>query len=105
MDINITQIVEALIGLLFSLITAYVIPWLKRKISAENQRIVLSVSDAVVLATEQLYKTLGGDVKKEQAMQAVGGWLKKYHITMDMDQIEAAVESSVKRMNIKIKGE
>src|SRR5574344_120899 len=99
MSIDLTQIIVAVLGVLASLITAYVIPWLKKKISAENQQIILSVADAAVLAVEQLYKTLGGEAKKEQAVQTVTDWLGKYNISVDKAQIEAAVEAAVKKMN------
>ena len=56
-------------------------------------------------AVNQLYKTMGGEVKKAQAVAQVQEWLAAYHITIDDKLIDQAIEAAVKNMNIEIKGE
>lgn len=103
--VDITPILAAVITVLGSIITAFVIPWIKTKLGAEKASVVLSVADAVVLAVEQIYKGMGGEVKKAEAVARVKDWLKQYKIVVDELTLEAAIEAAVKRMNIEIKGE
>ena len=102
--VDITGIVTAVIGVLGAIITTFLIPWLKTKISAEKQEVVLSVADAVVLAVEQVFASLGGVEKKAEAVARVKDWLNQYKIVVDDQMIDEAIESAVKRMNIEIKG-
>lgn len=98
--VDLTPILAAIITVLGSVITAFVIPWLKTKISAEKQGIVLSVADAV----EQTFRALGGEAKKEAVVERVKVWLAKYKITVDDTVINAAIERAVMEMNMTLNG-
>ncbi len=102
--VDITPILVAIITVLGSIVTAYVIPLLKSKISTDKQQVVLSVADAVVLAVEQVFIALDGPDKKAQAVERVKAWLAKYQITVDDSVIDDAIEAAVKRMNLQAKG-
>lgn len=102
---DLTPIVAAIITVLGTLITSYLIPWIRAKIAAEKLAKVLSVTNTVVLAVEQVYKALGGEAKKEKALEEAKAWLAKYNIVVDDQVVSDAIEAAVKQMNIAIKGE
>ena len=64
---NITPIIEAIIAISVSLITGYLIPFLKAKYSAESLHKALDVIDIVVAAAEQIGKNLGYDGAAKKA--------------------------------------
>lgn len=102
---DLTPIVAAIITVLGTLITTYLIPWIRAKIAAEKLAKVLSVTNTVVLAVEQVYKALDGEAKKEKALEEAKAWLAKYNIVVDDQVVNDAIEAAVKQMNIAIKGE
>ena len=89
--IDLTPILQAVVGFLATWITVKVIPWIKSKTSAQQQATLSMVVDVLVYAAEQLY---GSDSAKEK-MGYVQSELKKRGYEADIAQIEAAV----KRMN------
>ena len=89
---NITNIAEILISLIATLISMFLIPYIKSKHGNEEIVKVLSIVDIVVAAADQLGKTLGydGEAKKEYVV----GRLNEMGYTLDPtlnDYIEAAV--------------
>lgn len=89
---NITNLVEILISLIATVISMFLIPYIKSKHSNEEIRKVLDIVDTVVGAAEQLGRTLGydGEAKKEYVV----GRLMDMGFTLDPtlnDYIEAAV--------------
>lgn len=85
--IDLTQIIIALIGALASLITGFLIPWIKSKTTVNQQEIIRSVIFEAVRFVEQTYKSSSGTFK----MQAAIEYLAERKIKVDMNQIEAAV--------------
>ena len=85
--IDLTQIIIALLGILATVITAKVIPWIQSKTSVEQQQFIKLVLDAGVRAAEQIYTSGEGQLKKAYVID----YLKEHHITIDDAQIEAAV--------------
>ena len=87
MTIDLTQILQALIGLLATLITAHAIPWIKARTTAQQRAILKTVTDMLVHADEQLY----GDGKGAEKLEYVRRQLLARGITVDLALIEAAV--------------
>ena len=57
--IDFTALIEALIGVLATLITYKLIPWIIANTNAKQQLILKTVADTAVYAAEQLYKGNG----------------------------------------------
>ena len=102
MTIDLTALVQAVIALITALISAFVIPWLKRKISAEKLTEVSTWVEIAVEAAEQLYEGSGrGAEKKEYVIQ----FLQQKGYTVDMTAIENMIEAAVYNLPPKLRGE
>lgn len=90
-QIDITQIVTAVIGLLSALISAFLIPWIKSKIDDEKLQQADAIITIAVGAAEQLFKSTEGQLKKQYVLD----YLKKKGITLDAATIEVMIENAV----------
>lgn len=90
--IDLTPVTEAVIALIVAVITAFVIPWLKGKISTDKlEQIKLWVTVAVE-AAEQIYKGSGrGEEKKAYVVQ----FLQEKGFTLDPDSLDKLIEAAV----------
>jgi hypothetical protein len=87
-----TKIFEAVITLVTLLITAFVIPWLKRKIGAEKLAEVKEWANIAVAAAEQLYSGDGCGAEKQKY---VLNFLKDKGITVDPNSLKNIIEAAV----------
>ena len=86
--IDVTEFVTALLGLLASIVTAYLAPWLKAKLGAARYENALSVTNTLVNAAEQIFKGAG---RGQEKLEYVRSELQKRGITYDQAKLEAAV--------------
>ena len=86
--IDVTDIVTALLGLLASIVTAYLAPWLKAKLGAARYENARSVTNTLVNAAEQIFKGAG---RGQEKLDYVKKELNKRGITYDEAKLEAAV--------------
>lgn len=98
MNIDLTQILLAIITLLGTIITGFLLPWLRRKIEAENTKIsetgaalIYMAIDTAVKAAEQLYKSDEGEAKKKYVVDV----LKEQGFDVDLASVDAAIEAAV----------
>ena len=85
--IDLTPLFQALIGILATLITHKLIPWIQARTTAQHQEMLRAAVSVAVYAAEQLY---GAGAGKEKLMY-VKGQLAKKGYKVDIDEIEAAV--------------
>lgn len=100
MSIDITNIVIALIGVLSAVVTAVLVPWLKTKLDNNRIGIVQNLASIAVYAAQQLYSSCEAQEKKEYAVNYVSEALKKYNITLSVEEISTYIEGILK--NIKV---
>jgi len=86
--IDLTPLFQAVIALLAALITGRLIPWIKKKVDAENMNMLSAATRTVVFAAEQIYGAGRGSEKLEYVISQ----LEKKGFTVDVDAIEAAVK-------------
>lgn len=97
---DITPIINAVITLAVALITAFLVPWLKKKsVSCDVEQLVSWVKIAVA-AAEQLYTSLQGDEKKQYVLKYLAD--KGYKV--DEEDIENTIESEVLRLHNELYG-
>ena len=104
MNIDLTQIIVAIIGLCGSLITAFVIPWIKSKIDTNQQVLLLSFAKTAVYAAQQIYDASDGDKKKAYALEQVKDCLNKRKIRIDDTEISEVIESALKEIKTELNG-
>lgn len=93
---DITPIVIAFVSMVFAIIGIFLIPFVKSKVGDEKFKDISKWVQIAVNAAEQIYNESGmGEVKKEYVLE----FLKKRGITMDIDSIDALIESEVYKLN------
>ena len=98
MNIDITEIAVAIIGLMSAIVTSVIVPLVKAKTNANQQIIIGTIARTAVLAAQQLYGTEEGQRKKEYAARYVGQLMKQYNVTASADEISAAIEAALKEL-------
>ena len=91
--IDLTPILQAIIGLCAALITVYFIPWLKEKAGQEKTARLMRMTEIAVRAAEQMYEASGD--KLNYVLQ----YLAQHGFTLSADELRAAVEAAVYDMN------
>lgn len=87
-----TLLFEGVLTILFALVTMYVIPWIKTKVSAEELTEIIKWVKIAVQAAEMIYKESGmGEAKKAY----VKTFLEDKGIKYDERQIDSMIESAV----------
>ena len=87
MNIDLTPILQAIIGLLAALITARLIPYIREKTSNEQRQKIAAAIRVAVFAAEQIFGTGHGAEKMDYALQ----FLRDMGFDVDSRQVEAAV--------------
>lgn len=101
---DITPVLEALILLVITLVSTFLIPWIKEKKSSEKLAKVFSVAEQVVYAAWELDITGElvemGVTKVEYAWEQAKKILAKKKITVDDDELKAYIKSEVAKLRI-----
>ena len=97
---NITPIINAVIALIAALVSAFVIPWIKKKAAACDLEQMQAWTKIAVAAAEQLYTALQGDVKKQYVMK----YLAEKGYDVSDEDIENAIEAEVLRLHNELYG-
>lgn len=90
--IDITTVIEAVLALIGALITAFLIPWIKNKTSAEKLKQIELWVTVAVEAAEQIYTGSGkGAQKKAYVLE----FLNSKGFDLDWEEIDMMIESAV----------
>jgi len=96
MTYDITPIVQVVLTLIGVIITAVIVPWIKSKTNEQQQEEIKQWVKIAVAAAEQIFKGQGrGEEKKKWVLE----FLAKYNLKVDMDAIDAMIESAVWELN------
>lgn len=96
MTIDLTQIVIYIIGLVFALISAFLVPYIKTKLSAEQFKKLQDYVKIAVEAAEMIYKGPGRGEEKKIYVQT---FLAEKGYNIDLTEVENAIEAAVLEMN------
>ena len=95
--IDLTDIINSVLGIIFSVACAFLIPYLKaRKVKIEFDTLYGAVK-TLTLAAEQIYDGIRG--AGEEKKNYVQNLLMKAGFTYDSEKITAIIESAVREMN------
>ena len=100
-NIDITPIIEAVIGLIITIISVIVIPkfkvWINNNLSEKHIEIAKIIIQSCVQAAEQIYANSekAGSSKKKYVMEYAKNKLTEIGLTMDEKEIEVYLEQAV----------
>ena len=96
MPIDLTTVFSAVIALISALLAAFVLPLIRKKITAEQQSEILRWVEIAVSAAEMLFKGSGrGASKKEYVLK----FLADHGFSLDSAALDAAIEAAVHGLN------
>ena len=96
MTFDITPIVEAVVAVVCAVVTCVLIPYIKSKTTAEQQKEINAWVKIAVSAAEQIFTGSGrGEEKKEYVIN----WLREHGITVDEAKLDALIEAAVYELN------
>lgn len=95
MKIDYTELIQAIIALLSAVITGFLIPYLKKKISEQKLEELRKWVAIGVKAAEQLYGSKTGLQKKEYVVS----FLLSKGIVFDVEEVTALIESEVYKLS------
>lgn len=87
-----TMIIEAIITLIVAIATTFIIPYIKKKMSAEDLNEIIKWVKIAVKAAEMIYKESGMGKEKKAYVEC---FLNEHGIKYDAEQIDALIESAV----------
>lgn len=88
---DLTQIASLIVALIGAVISAFVIPWLKKKISKQDMDKMLELIEIAVYAAQQLY----WDKKGSERLQYVLDFLAENGYDVDDKTVRNAIEAQV----------
>lgn len=101
MDEKLFQIILMLISILGTIITGFLIPFIKEKIGAEKLAKYEYWANLAVQAAEMLWTESGrGADKKQYVVNFLNEMFNKNKVVITEQQIEILVESAVKQMKM-----
>ncbi len=101
MNIDITQIVVAVIGLLGIIITSVVVPLIKSKLTNSQWETIKNYAFAGVKAAEIIFNAQGkGEKKLEWVSKYIEAQCKAHGIKIDMDTVRVAIENAWKDLGL-----
>lgn len=101
MNIDITQIVVAVIGLLGIIITSVVFPLIQSKLTNSQWETIKNYALAGVKAAEILFNAQGkGEEKLEWVTKYIESQCKAHGIEIDMDTVRVAIENAWKDLGL-----
>ena len=93
--IDLTPIVNAIITLVALLLTTFLIPWIRTKVSNEKLEEIRKWTSVGVKAAEMIYNESGmGEAKKKYVRK----FLESKGYKLDIDTVDALIEATVREM-------
>ena len=92
---DLTPVINAVIALIATLVTAFVIPWIKRNTTAKDREDFLRWVEIAVAAAEQVFLSTQGSAKKEFVL----GFLEEKGFTFSEEEVNAAIEGAVLKLH------
>lgn len=106
MNVDITQIVVAVIGLLGVILTSVVVPLIKSKLTNSQWKTILNYALAGVQAAEIIFNAQGqGEEKLRWVSEYITNQCLAHGIKIDMDTVRVAIENAWKALGLDKKEE
>lgn len=97
MEFDLTNIIECIIMLISALVTVFLVPYLRQRLSDEKQQKLQFWVQVAVAAAEQIFGSKTGQQKKDYVV----AFLLSKGIVVDVDEVTALIESEVYKLTCK----
>ena len=97
--VDLTQVVIAVVGLIISAVSVFVIPYLKSKVSSEQLDTIKFWVNIAVEAAEMIYKGTGKGAEKKRYVEE---FLKSKGFTLNMQELDALIEGAVLELKLNL---
>lgn len=98
--IDITPIVSAIIVLLAACVSAFVIPYIRKKTTEADLKEIEAWVKIAVAAAEQLYTSTDGEAKKNYVLN----FLTEHGYEINFDELNFLIEAEVLRLHAELYG-
>lgn len=89
--IDLTPIINVLILVVATLVSVYLVPWIKSKKTAEQTKDLMAWARIAVKAAQQLYYQLDGEARLEHALSV----MREAGFDVDTIEVRNAIEAAV----------
>ncbi|MBP5719334.1 MAG: holin [Abditibacteriota bacterium] len=96
--VDITPILQAVIALCTTVVTAYAIPWIKAKAGQAKTERLYNAAKIAVRAAEQIYREGEGKEKMKYVMEH----LNKHGFRLSPEELRNSLEAAVLELNAEI---
>lgn len=93
--IDITPIINAMITFVLATVSAFLVPWIKKKMNEEDTNTLLQWVEIAVYAAQQLYHNLSGEERKKYVLD----FLAQKGYTVNEKEVDAAIEAAVLKLH------
>ena len=101
MDKKLFDLILMLIPVLITILTSFIIPYIKEKIGNEKLAKYMTWAKLGVQCAEMMFKEHGmGEIKKEYVINFLHNMFNKNKVVITNEQIEILIESAVKEMKL-----
>ena len=94
-----TELIKAIATVVFIVLSMFVIPWIKKTISAETLDKIFMYVEIFVAAAEQLFNASEGAEKKAYVLQR----LAEMNFKVDPEILDAHIEAAVLKLHNELK--
>ena len=101
MTIDLTQIILAIITLIGAVISRYLVPWIKNKLTDQQYDALRVLIRTGVFAAEQIFASEQWKEKKQYVVDL----LKENGYTVDSTAVDALIEATVRELRIEQGGQ
>lgn len=92
---NLTPVFNALITLIFTLLTVFLVPWIKANLTAKQTDQLVKWAEIAAAAAQQLYWSFDGETRKQHALEL----LAEKGFDIDSAEVQNALEAAVLKLH------
>ena len=105
MTIDLTPVVHAVIVVAVALASAYLVPFIKRKVESKKLSQIIVWVETLVACADQIFERHQGAEKKAYVIERINAILAQHNLQLDLQSIENLIEAAVLRLHSELKAD